>query len=143
MLPVPDYPVPTELHNVLTQNRQRYPGISEKGKKWLSLLKLITETKEIEESNYLIILKLLLYLEEFYNNISVQQFNLYKQKMRRAQYSTGQFVIRVPGLAEGRPSLMPGDIVDVYDTSIFPKHYYFTVTFVGQNYITVRTTSSA
>ena len=137
MLPVPEYPLPKELFGVLIHGLSRYPGISYKGEQWLNFLRLLSEIRDIQEENYLIILKLLLYLEEYYNNKSMEQYNLRNQKIQRSVYSPGQFVISVPGLAEDRPSLLPNDIVEVHEIKN-KKKYNLVVNFVGQDYITVR-----
>lgn len=137
LLPVPEYPLPKELLDLLKQNLRHYPGISEKGEKWLKFLDIVQHMKEVKEEDYVIILKLLLYLEEYYNNVSMQQYNLNKWRIKRAQYSSGGFVIRVPGLSEDRPSLLPNDIIDLYQWNR-PEKYSLTVNFIGENYIVAR-----
>lgn len=137
LLPVPEYPLPKELLDLLKQNLRRYPGISDKGEKWLNFLDIVQHMREVKEDDYLIILKLLLYLEEYYNNVSMQQYNLYRRRIKRAQYTSGSFVIRVPGLTEDRPSLLPNDIVEITSVNS-PRKYSLTINFVGDNYIVAR-----
>lgn len=136
-LPIPEYPLPKELLELLKLNIRRYPGISKKGEQWLDFLDIVQHMRDVTEENYLIILKLLLYLEEYYNNVSMQQYNLYKRMIPRAKYSSGSFVIRVPGLSEDRPSILPNDIVEIY-TFPYAEKFTLTVTQIGENYIVAR-----
>ena len=137
MMPVSTYFIPKELFEVLRKNVQTYPGISLKGKEWLSFLKFLPKMKDIKETNYLEILENLLYLENYYNDLAMEQYNLKKVRIHPSKYTAGQYVIKVPGLVEDNPSLMRNDLVKVQEINC-KMRYKLRVTYVGEDYINVK-----
>ena len=59
------------------------------------------------------LMKLLLYLEELQHEIDVQQYNLEGVRLRSPHKGREFFYLKVPGLAENRPSVMRGDTIHV------------------------------
>ena len=138
MQSVPAYQLPQELIEVLKQNVSEYPGISKEAMEWLTYLKTLPEIKDVQETNYLTTLRLLLYLEDYYNEEQRDLFVLKNQIIRRSEDSLDYFVIKVPGLAEDH--LIPTDVIEAQDPKNLHK-YSLEVIFVVQNYVTVKAES--
>lgn len=80
-------------------------------------------------------MKLLLYLDYYQNELDMEQYSLHAQKIVPSKYIPNNFVIRVPGLSEDRPSVRTRDLVMINQTN--GKNFdVAVVTSVGANYIT-------
>ncbi|XP_062571202.1 RNA helicase Mov10l1-like [Saccostrea cucullata] len=98
---LPQYPVPHLLRNFILNGDQ--------------LLEICPElTQDLSTENYVKKMKTLLHLEEIQMDIDIREFDLSRVPLR----PVGEFLgLAVPGLAEGRPSVLLGDKVMLSDPS--------------------------
>lgn len=95
------YPVPTLLRECVMENddlEDLYPVL----------------TEELTFGNYTRKFDVLIYLEEIQQEIDIREFDMDRVCMRRIGEYLG---LKVPGLAEGRPSVLIGDKVILTDPS--------------------------
>ncbi|KAL3852404.1 hypothetical protein ACJMK2_016055 [Sinanodonta woodiana] len=96
---LPQFPIPSDLRDCVLQREDLVTFSPALG-------------KELSFENYLERFHVLLHLEEIQNEIDIRDFDMDRVCMRRV----GEFLgLKVPGLAEGRPSVLLGDKILLTD----------------------------
>ncbi|XP_043977046.1 putative helicase mov-10-B.1 isoform X1 [Gambusia affinis] len=103
-----DYKCPSYLKDLAYQKMDDSNDLSPAARQQLQQVKKVLESA-LDMKNYSLRFHLLLHLEEIQMEEDIQNYNLYNQTMTKDQGNKKLLVLKVPGVAENRPSVLRGD----------------------------------
>ncbi|XP_025829090.1 putative helicase MOV-10 isoform X2 [Agrilus planipennis] len=123
VIAIKDYLMPNDIRILLTKNLRKHPNLTLMQE---FELKRITKMLNVHDpqncltvNNYCDLLRLLLYMEEHKIKSDLSRYNLQGQKLvRTSGLPPFCLELRVVGLAESRPSPVPGDSVFVKEENV-------------------------
>ncbi|CAG0899619.1 unnamed protein product [Cyprideis torosa] len=111
--PLEEFYIP---YRFIKEGLKPFPGISTDGKELLNSYKALLAAGPQEE-NYKTFWQLLLWLEERQLELDVRNYEMHRQTLTRVHRGYYLMCLHVPGLAENRPSVLPGDRIVVHPSS--------------------------
>lgn len=105
-----NYPIPYEYKKFLINNLEEFQSMDGSDFFTLAEIKNKLDPGNVTESNYQDFWDIILWLEEMKQGLGLQQYNMENVTIK---YENGWFELEVPGLAEKRPSIVKGDMVDL------------------------------
>lgn len=124
----------------MANNLQPHLQMSFKAMQFLSILETLKDNElQVQKDNYLEILKLMVHIEHFHNEMDMSRYDQKERKIEKVQDSPYKFKIFVEGLEEDKPSVRPEDTVEIRD-SVSKEKFLFTVVNVAKDYILVAAT---
>ncbi|XP_007546936.1 putative helicase mov-10-B.1 isoform X1 [Poecilia formosa] len=103
-----DYKCPGYLRVLAYRNMDDSEDLLPPARQQLSQVKKLLESA-LDMKNYSLRFHLLLHLEEIQMEEDIKNYNLYNQTMTKDQGNRKLLVLKVPGVAENRPSVLRGD----------------------------------
>ncbi|XP_013864094.1 putative helicase mov-10-B.1 [Austrofundulus limnaeus] len=107
-----DYKCPQYLTELTKHRMEDVQCLSTAAKQNLASVKKVLESP-LEMKNYSRRFHLLLHLEEIQMKVDIRKYNLRNQTMTQDQRNKELLVLKVPGVAENRPSVLRGDCLRV------------------------------
>uniref|UniRef100_A0A3P9P4N1 RNA helicase n=1 Tax=Poecilia reticulata TaxID=8081 RepID=A0A3P9P4N1_POERE len=107
-----DYKCPSYLRVLACQNMDDSEDLLPPARQQLSQVKKLLESA-LDMKNYSLRFHLLLHLEEIQMEVDIKNYNLYNQTMTKDPGNRKLLVLKVPGVAENRPSVLRGDCLSV------------------------------
>ncbi|XP_054906170.1 putative helicase mov-10-B.1 [Poeciliopsis prolifica] len=107
-----DYKCPSYLRELAYQKMDDSKDLSPAARQQLSQVKKLLESA-LDMKYYSLRFHLLLHLEEIQMEEDIKNYDLYNQTMTKDQGNKKLLVLKVPGVAENRPSVLRGDCLSV------------------------------
>ncbi|MED6239493.1 hypothetical protein ATANTOWER_007135 [Ataeniobius toweri] len=106
------YNCPTYLKELVYQKMEDSKCLSLAAKQQLAPVKKLLESS-LDMKNYSRRFHLLLHLEEIQMEVDIKKYNLHNETMTQDQGNRKLLTLKVPGVAENRPSVLRGDCLKV------------------------------
>uniref|UniRef100_A0A8C5DLY9 RNA helicase n=1 Tax=Gouania willdenowi TaxID=441366 RepID=A0A8C5DLY9_GOUWI len=107
-----DYKYPSYLKQLARQRLEDSEHLSSAARQKLQAVKSLLNSS-LKMKNYSHRFHLLLYLEEIQMEVDIRKYDLHNQTMNQVQGDRKLLTLRVPGVAENRPSVLRGDCLRV------------------------------
>ena len=138
---LPEYTIPEDLKLILLENSETNSEIiSEKSKEFLEVLKKLQDIDRLEltEDNYLQLLKLALYVEEFHQRKELEKFNLLEKKIELIAKVRHEYKISLENLDKEHPVTKACGFLEVFTSGDnVEKKHKFKVKIVSDTYIVI------
>ncbi|XP_023245844.1 putative helicase mov-10-B.1 [Copidosoma floridanum] len=121
---LPQHTIPRSIRNVVRKQLQPWLGMTEEEKQYIDFFNAILNSEyELDKDNYFNLLKIMMYVEEVYNEKELETYNMWDQKVEQVIFNDSEYLkIKVEGLAEESPSVLVNDQMRL--TNVFNKYAY-------------------
>ena len=139
-LPLQDFELPSELHKVLRNHLVEYSTNSRLCRNYMKLINNFANIDKIEPEYYLILFKILLYMENHELQLIAEKHNLRNQEINQC---SDTFAFTVPTLNEDDPFISFGDTVKLHIPDL-KRTYNSRITNIEQKkiYVSLSTPST-
>lgn len=132
-LPLQDFELPSELNKVLRNHLVEYSTDNRLCRNYMKLINNFSNINKIKPEYYLILFKILLYMENYEHQLIAEKHNLTNQKINQC---FDKFAFTVPTLNEDDPFIAIGDTVKLHIATL-DRTYYSKITDIEQKKIYV------
>ncbi|XP_072767482.1 putative helicase mov-10-B.1 isoform X2 [Anoplolepis gracilipes] len=133
----PNIKFPHFLFVALQNHLVEHNFLPEKSQNYIKCIKSLSNVQHINYDNYLVILKICLYLEQFELDRELQQHKLSNHKIENSKDLKECFIINVPSLNNGNSVVVPDDKVTLYE-AISKKLIWAKVVKITGNEVTIQ-----